>query len=163
TGWRCTDMVRTLLLLVAGAALGAVGTYWLVPQGRQGLPSGAPEGGGPPTASLAPAASVLPSIRERLSLYGLAAKSDVPALESLARQAADSPQSDLRRFRLDVLLGRYAELDPRGAVRFGLALGMEAELLLPIYQTLAAVDLDDALTELRDSGPRLQAREIGLA
>lgn len=156
-------MVRTLLLLVAGAALGAAGAYWLVPQGRQGLPSGAPEGRGPPPASRAPATSVLPSIRERLSLYELAAKSDVSALESLAREAADSPESDLRRFRLDVLLGRYAELDPRGAVRFGRALGMEAELLLPIYQTLAAVDLDAALAELRDSGPRLQAREIGLA
>ncbi len=101
------------------------------------------------------------STADRADLYRAAAAADARQLAALIRTAAQRPPSTERTFTLNVLLTRYAELDPKAAV--AAAAGLDAELRAPLYAAWAAVDPASALTALAGIDDRAAARTIAAA
>lgn len=153
-------MKRTLLLLLSGIAGGSVATYAFV---RTPVPRVVPvlevtePGGAAAAASTAPEARPLgldEALRgtigtaERTVVYRLAMQSDRTALQSLIRQVAGMPSAEGPRFALEALLGRLAELDPRGAAGLAERLGLPIDLVALVYRTWATADAAAALDAL---------------
>ena len=101
------------------------------------------------------------STADRADLYRKAAAADAPELAALIRTAAQRPPGVERTFALNVLLARYAELDPKAAV--AAAAGFDAELRAPLYAAWAVADPASALAALADVDDRAAARTIAAA
>ena len=159
-------MRGTLFVIVAtlGALVGAAVTYSLTrpASSTYSLPQTADTDGdrhrGESDAAPSAARS---STANRADLYRTAATADARQLAALIRTAAERPPSPERTFTLNVLLTRYAELDPKAAV--AAAAGFDAELRAPLYAAWAIADPASALAALADIDDRVAARAIAAA
>jgi hypothetical protein len=164
-------MQRALLALVVGAVAGIAATYVVLERtAAPGLGAGAaviaPERG---SASVpaerrsrqTPAAPA--DTAERAALYREVADADGAALARLIAQAAASPPSSARSYKLGVLLERYAELDAERAVEFARKIGMSADALAALYAQWAAGDPAGALAALGNVASPAAAIAIGRA
>ena len=71
---------------------------------------------------------------QRAAFYAEVARADVRTLKTLIERAAELNDPATKSFALDVLLTRYAELDPGGAVAAANTLGPSAPNPVPFYQ-----------------------------
>ena len=71
---------------------------------------------------------------QRAAFYAEVARADVRSLKALLDRAAELKDPATKSFALDVLLTRYAELDPGGAVAAASKLGPSAPNPVPLYQ-----------------------------
>jgi hypothetical protein len=71
---------------------------------------------------------------QRAAFYTEAARADVHTLKPLIESAAELKDAATRSFALDVLLTRYAELDPGGAIAAASKLRPPAPDPVPLYQ-----------------------------
>ena len=163
-------MLRTVLVLLVGAAAGAAVTYYLV--STETIPVAGPmpararptrQADEPARAAARPSATDSPAIAEQLAVYELAAATDLGGLRRrIEAEAARSPSAS-RRFTLRVLLARMAEIDPGEAVRLAVTLALDEPQLVPVFRSLAR---DDAAAAWRAVGridePAL-ARSIALS
>jgi hypothetical protein len=159
-------MRGTLFVLVAtvGAMLGAAVTYSFMrpPSSAYSLPSVADDDGDTHRgASDAASPAARSSTADRADLYHIAAAADAAELAALIRTAAQRTPSAERTFTLNVLLTRYAELDPKAAV--AAAAGFDAELRAPLYAAWAMADPASALAALAAIEDRAVARTIAAA
>ena len=159
-------MRGTLFVLVAtvGALLGAAVTYSLTrPAASAYSPPALANGDGDTHRGASDAVSPAPrsSTADRADLYRAAAAADAAQLAALIRTAAQRPPGAERTFNLNVLLTRYAELDPKAAV--AAAAGFDAELRAPLYAAWARSDPASALAALADIEDRAVARTIAAA
>lgn len=115
------------------------------------------------TSQSAPDTTHPPSLAQTLSTYQLAATAEPSELDALLRDAARQPTLPARRLLVQALLMRYAELDTDAALRRARALGIELELLLPLYQRWIFADPDGALAALRRLEDRGEAQAVALA
>jgi hypothetical protein len=106
-----------------------------------------------------PAAQSVPTVAERAELYQRVARIDSTSeLESLARDTTAAPLDSVRRQQLELIVDRYFELDPVGAVRFAVELkSAGADFAAALYERLARTDINEALAELS------QLDEVGVA
>lgn len=74
------------------------------------------------------------------SLLRAALEADGPGLERLVREAAADPGGDARTLRLQVLLARYAELDPQAALALARELSLAPEFAVPLIASWARAD-----------------------
>lgn len=72
---------------------------------------------------------------QRAAFYDEVARADLARLNALLDRAAALKEPATKSFALDALLGRYAELDPGGAVAAANKLGSSAVNPVPYYQT----------------------------
>ena len=164
-------MARSVLLLLAGAMAGAVTVYVLgsSPSSEGPSPSPSPaeaEQSLPPQSVPAPAGTVAAQgyAAERLAIFEQAADvADPFEIEALIESTLDEPASRLRELRLNVLLQRYAEIDPRSAVEFARTRYLDQALLAPLFKIWAQTDADAAIAELALMTPPARRREIALA
>jgi hypothetical protein len=84
-------------------------------------------------------------VGRRAALYRLAAEADRATIESLAAQIAVLPKLPSRALALEALLTRYAELDATAATALARELGLEAEVISPMFVTWARRDASGAL------------------
>lgn len=162
-------MVRAILLVVIGAALGA-GAYHLIANHLRGL--GSEVAGAPPGpsfsalenigSSAAPAHDTASAFSQRSSAYQLAVQSDAASLRSLIEEAAAVSDSKERRFRLTVLLSRYVELAPRRAIAFANNLDLDRSIVAPLYASWARSEPSAALAALSTVSDARDAQAIGL-
>jgi len=97
----------------------------------------------------------------RAELYRVAATANARELTAMIRSAAAQKPSAARTFALDVLLARYAEMDPEAAI--AAAAGLEAELRAPLHAAWAVTDPAAALNALADLDDPVAARAIAVA
>ena len=90
------------------------------------------------------------TVAERAEFYQRIAREESTArLAQLAREAAASPQATVERTHIAVIIERYFELDPSGAVRFaGELRSTGADFTGQLYQRLARDDANAALAAL---------------
>ena len=157
--------MRSLPALILAAAAGAAVTYLLVPSPDPGNSVPLPQADATPSrASPAPAAGAATTgIADRAAVYANATRADVAALVRQAREAAAEPPSTLRTFKLDVLLARYAELDPPRAIALGRELRVPTDMLATLYADWAAADPARARAALAALDDPVAATTIGLA
>lgn len=159
-------MARALVLFAAGIAIGAAGMYF-VAHGRSAARN-APIGRLPAARNTAVDNAAAPppgglSIAQRRAVYDAVAQADAAALQSRLRDAAADPQSARRRFTLQVLLARYAEIDPAQAIHAARRLGLRPPLWLPVYEAWAERDRRAALAALHGLDEPADAAAAGLA
>jgi hypothetical protein len=159
-------MRRTLLILsaAAGALVGAALMH-AVDRAEPRIPTLTPgpadEGSGPALENTAPADTTGSTTAERADLYRVAAAADSKTLADMIRAAEERPPSAARRFALEVLLTRFAELDPAAAV--AAAADLEPDLRAPLYGAWATKDPAAALDALAKISDRAAARVIAAA
>jgi hypothetical protein len=167
-------MRRTLALLGAGIALGAVAMYFARTGGSG--PAAPSQALGPRDGPDAPQATErVPraidfltlttgsvGVTERAALFRLAAEADVRTLESLAAQVASLPNIEGRRVALEALFTRYAEIDAPAAAAFARSLGIPPSAQIPLYTTWARRDARAALDALGELDAR-PAQALGVA
>ncbi|HVS24665.1 MAG TPA: hypothetical protein VMU03_13145, partial [Gammaproteobacteria bacterium] len=73
------------------------------------------------------------STAQRAALYAAAARADVRGIDAMLTQAAAFTDPKARAFALDVLIARYGELDPRGAVAASAQLQISPAALSSLY------------------------------
>lgn len=167
-------MRRTLVLFVAGAALGTATLYFA---GDGSSPSGtlAPDS---PAREAAPSARDAPTefsavefltlamgaagAADRSALLRIVADADRSTLEMLAEQVVALPPVEGRRVALEALLARYAQIDAPAAAAFARKLGLPAATQKPLFEAWARNDARGALQALADLGPTA-ALTLGLA
>ncbi|HLF10183.1 MAG TPA: hypothetical protein VJA26_03125 [Gammaproteobacteria bacterium] len=169
-------MGRTLLLLAVGIAVGAAATYYYLSDDRSepfaaldrstattltAASTRAPRE--PRRTSLQTLISEPLGTAERAALYQLAAQADGATLEDLAKNTAALPASEERRFALELLLTRYAELDANGAIDLARAIEVPMNLLISLYQQWGRSDPDAALAAVSRLNDPVEARAAGLA
>ncbi len=71
---------------------------------------------------------------QRAAFYAEVARADVRSVKALLDRAAELKDPATKSFALDVLLTRFAELDPGGAVAAASKLGPSAPNPVPLYQ-----------------------------
>src|SRR5690606_22915728 len=87
---------------------------------------------------------------------------DERTLRQLLNEAAGLPPSASRSFSLDALLIRYAELEPRAAVREAQDLGVGTASLAALFRIWAAADTQAALRALPGIADRRALHGIAL-
>lgn len=137
-------MLRTMLLLLAGAAIGAAAWHFA------GDGASRPVGGEPYATTRAPGGT-----------QGSTDPEASAALEEQALAIAAEPPSGDRTLRLAALLVRYGESDPAGAVRLSRRVRTDSELTRLLFTAWAEADFDGAMAELPTFPPD-EAREIAL-
>ena len=159
-------MRGTLVVVIAavGALVGAAVMY-SVPRPTSSIHSrpavAADDRDSQRAASDASSPAARSSTADRADLYRVAAAADARQLAALIRTAAQRTPSAERTFTLNVLLMRYAELDPKAAV--AAAAGFDAELRAPLYAAWAATDPASALSALAAIDDHATARTIAAA
>lgn len=156
---------RALIPVLAGAAGGALLTYYFVRHDAMERPAAAREASAPDAAVLRPAAAT-PSrsaTAERADTYRVAAGADAAALERLIAAAAARPASPQRDFELGVLLTRFVEIDAERAVELARDNEASTPLLASLYATWARGDPAAALASLAGIDDAVLATEAGLA
>ena len=140
-------MPRAALLLAIGIVFGAAGAIY-VQASRSPVPSvevrdaaprifssSAPAPRVEPDANAVDALGVRPrGTAERATFYAAVARADARGVESLLIVARALSDRNVRAFALDVLLARYAELDPSEAVAAAKELDVPSSSLVPLYQ-----------------------------
>lgn len=148
-------MLRTILLLAAGAALGAAALH-LAPFRSE--PGGAPPG---PVRAQAPApdrAAVVAAPADRAAPDA----ADTGPLERQALAVAAEPPSPDRTLRLAALLLRHAETDPAGAVRLAGRVRADDAVTRLLFIAWARADMEAALAEIAALPDREEARAIAM-
>lgn len=179
-------MRKAIVLLAAGAAVGALGMLVLGTEHASrgsGLASSAapaargsstaPAAAGPaaqqdlPASSAAAAASSSAAAgfaASRLALYErVTALTSTAEIEARLYDAAGAPDSPARNLELEALLARFAELDPAGATQIARSLFLDDELVAAAFVAAAGVDADAALVELESVGDLALRRDVALA
>ena len=103
------------------------------------------------------------SHEDRLRFYGNVAGADEQLLRSLIFEAAGLSASRQRRFTGEVLLTRYAELDPQAAVALSQELDFSTSVTASVYAVWVAMDAEAALAAFGAENDRAAAKAIGLA
>ncbi len=162
-------MVRAILLVVLGTALGA-GSYHLITTRSQGTRPGVEERSIRPSAnatgrsdSPAGRSRVGPAFSEQSAVYAFAAQADTASLRAMIHETAARPESEERQFAFAVLLARLAELDPRGAIGLASDLNLDRQLIAALYGTWARTEPSAALADLKSVNKARDAQAIGLA
>ncbi len=158
-------MRRTLLVLTAAAgALVGAAVMHAVDRPVPNIPtltSRPDEGAESSLETPSPAAAAGSTTAERAALYRVTAAADSSELAAMIRAAAQRPPSTARTFALEVLLTRYAELDPAAAVEA--SAGLPLEQRAPLYAAWAVKDPAAALDALAKISDRASARVIAAA
>jgi hypothetical protein len=154
-------MPRAALLLAIGVVFGAAGAIYIrasrspVPsvEVRDDAPrifsSSVPAPRVEPDANAVDALGVRPrGTAERATFYAAVARADARGVESLLIVARALSDRNVRAFALDVLLARYAELDPSEAVAAAKELDVPSSSLVPLYQAWLTSSLAAALASL---------------
>jgi len=100
---------------------------------------------------------------DRAMLVLVAARADAATLNSLIRDAALLPKGASQQFALEILMSRYAEIDPYDAIELTLELRLENNLLATIYTAWADSDPRSALRSLETISDPEQARIIAMS
>lgn len=103
------------------------------------------------------------STADRSMLILVAARADADTLRSLIRDTAAMSHGASRRFSLEVLLSRYAEIDPYDAIDLLRELRLDGSFLGTIYSTWADNDPASALRSLQTITDADDARTIAMA
>jgi hypothetical protein len=102
-----------------------------------------------PDANAVDALAVRPlSTAVRAAFYAAVARADARGIETLLIAARALSDRETRAFALDVLLARYAELDPSEAVAAAKELDVPAASLVPLYHAWLATASSAALASL---------------
>jgi hypothetical protein len=162
-----TKMPRAALVLAIGIVLGAaVAVYFETPRSRlanidvrEAAPrtvstaSSTPTPRAEPDANVVDALAVRPrSTAERAAFYAAVARADARGIETLLIAARSLSDRETRAFALDVLLARYAELDPSEAVAAAKELEVPAASLVPLYHAWLESSQSAALASLGTIG-----------
>jgi hypothetical protein len=155
------SMPRAALLLAIGIGLGAaIAVYFEAPRTSvsdrsAGDTSPAVSTVEPRKRPVEPEANVVDALAarprgtaERAAFYATVARSDARGIETLLIAARALSDREAHAFALDVLLGRYAELDPSEAVAAAKELGVPAASLAPLYHAWVKVSASAALASL---------------
>lgn len=163
-------MWRVVSALIAGAALGAGGTYYLLGGSERGAKEDVGASLNPdivlsrltvsPTAMPSPAAG---GFSKRSNIYQLAADADPASLRSLIEEAAARPESAERRFLLATLLSRYAEFSPSEAIDLATDQELDRAIVAGLYGLWAGTDPEAALDAWTAVDNARDAHAIGLA
>jgi len=155
-------MPRAAVILAIGIVLGAAGAIY-IQASRSPAPSIEVPDASAPRISPSPAATrrieldanvvdalgVRPrGTAERAAFYAVVARADARGVESLLIVARALADRNVRAFALDVLLARYAELDPSEAVAAAKELDVPSASLVPLYRTWLASSPEAALSSL---------------
>jgi hypothetical protein len=159
-------MRKTLLVLAAAAgALVGAAVMHAVDRPAPRIPTLTPgptaDTGGPARDTTAPTGAGSSTTAERADLYRITAAADSQTLVTMIREAAQQPAGPARQFALQVLLTRYAELDPAAAVEA--AADLPVELRAPLYAAWAVKDPAAALDALAKIADHATARAIAAA
>jgi hypothetical protein len=141
-------MPRAALLLAIGVVLGAAGAVYVeaprspvsnVDVREAAAPriawTSAPPAHAEPDANVVDALGVRPrGTAQRAAFYAAVARADARGVETLLIAARSLLDRDTRVFALDVLLARYAEIDPSEAVAAAKELDVPAASLVPLYR-----------------------------
>jgi hypothetical protein len=166
-------MRRILILLGAGIAIGTIAAYYYPPRdGRTESPFDArtDQTGSSSTQALQEARRLIGNLiaapgsdAERAARDQLAALHDGVQLESLVQEVvAFFRAAPGRRAALEVLLSRYAQLNPGAAIRVAHGFGLEPELRAPLYEQWAQARPRTAPDDLRAVEDPTLALEIAL-
>jgi hypothetical protein len=157
--------MRIRLFIFAAAAGAIVGAAVMRSVDHRAPPTATPAipsvGETAPAESVGPATESRSTTADRAELYRVAANADADALAGLIAAAARQPPGPARTFTLNVLLTRYAELDPSAAVEA--AANLDVELRAPLYAAWAIKDPAAALNALAKIQDRAAARAIAAA
>ncbi len=93
----------------------------------------------------------------------VAAKADAKELEKLIYEAASKLQGKTRRFSLEILFARYAELDAQAALSLADDLRIDSSLRASVYGVWATNDTDGALSALQSMANSAASIDAGLA
>ena len=154
-------MVRAICLLLVGLAIGLVSAYYFSfyapesdPRHLQRstdsalrLPEDQATTGNAATAGLATSTS---SHEDRQDFYQRATQADEAGLVSLISEIAALPDSRARRFTAEVLLSRYAEMNPRDAINLSRSFYFNPSLTASLYAVWARSDKESALEAVHD-------------
>jgi hypothetical protein len=156
-------MPRAALVLAIGIVLGAaVAAYVEAPRSpvpsvevREAAPrtvstsTSAPTPHAEPDANTVDALAVRPrSTAVRAAFYAAVARADARGVETLLIAARALSDRETRAFALDVLLARYAELDPSEAVAAAKELDVPTASLVPLYHAWLDTSSSAALASL---------------
>jgi hypothetical protein len=161
-------MNRALLALVIGAAAGAATTYYFVGE-RAVRAAAAPRGSELRTpaagvrAEPATSSSIRAATAERAALQQRAADADAGDLERLIAAVSAQAPATSPELALDVLLTRYAELDPERAIEIARLHTVDDSLLASLYATWAVQNPAGALAALSSVDDPIEATAVGLA
>jgi hypothetical protein len=171
------DMQRAAIYLAIGIGIGAAGVSYYHAHRAPAptaeafdslLSPAADDEGQPSTRPRAEPSTVealgagVQSTAQRAALYAAAARADVSGINAMLTQAASFSDPAARAFAIDVLITRYGELDPGGAVAAAARVDISPETLTSVYYAwlkssptaaLAALSkLDDAKASMIASG-----------
>ena len=154
-------MLRTICVLLAALAIGMVSGYYFsfythtsdLPHLERSadsaiqLPDDQATTGNVATTGFATGAS---SHEDRQDFYRRATQADEAELVALISEVAAIPASRARRFSAQVLLSRYAEVNPRDAIEISRALQFNPSLTASLYAVWARSDKEAALDAIRN-------------
>jgi hypothetical protein len=161
-------MLKTIVLLGAGAAAGGVAAHWWTGDGN-GDDVAASSGGASFLRELGGALGSSGQARtalseSRLEAFRAAARlDDAAALEAALAAATERPPSAARKLEIDALLLHFAELDVRRAVRAAQSLSLGAEFVAAVFDAWARDDAAAALAELGALEPAATRQASALA
>lgn len=157
-------MIRTLILVVCGAALGAAATLLLVSQrAPRPAPTDSPLALFSPERNATPAAASAPPPGTGADFYRRLADADAAELARMAAEAAAAPPSTDRDVALAALLKRHAELDVVGAVCLARELDVRGPALATVYGAWARAAPPQVLIALNTIANPEDAADVALA
>jgi len=167
-------MQRAILLILLGTILGAGTAAWYLhgPDNLSELRAARIEAANSLLSQIESGeiAAVLPELLlssrntgDRAMLVLVAARADAATLRSLIRDAAELADGASRQFSLQILMGRYAEIDPYDAIDLVHELSLDNNLLATIYAVWADSDARSALRSLQTISDADQARAVALS
>lgn len=167
------NMVRTISILLLGAIVGAGATYFLFPgasdSGLQRVPKTPDSSPYSPNKNSSVAESATPELEAnirshegRQAIYNLVTEASASELIKMISDAAAIENPSARRISTEILLARFAELDPREAIRLSRTAGAGSSITASLYATWARFDRDEALEALRDESDAAVARQAAV-
>jgi hypothetical protein len=158
--------MRAIILLAAGATLGAAATaVWLIDQGGSATDADESSSAQRPddTGRESARADAGPiAVHDRLSWYRDAAVSDIETLQAALRRAASAAPSRARDLEIDAALVQLAEIDPALAARDALALRLDDRFVTIAFEVWAAIDANAALEAVAAIGDTNRRRLAAL-
>jgi len=156
-------MIRTLVLVVVGAALGVAATLFLVQRNSASKLDDSPLALFSSDALTMPAPASVPAPDVSRDFYRRLADADARELARMIADTAAEPPSTDRDLSLAVLLRRHAELDVVGAVRLAREVRVRGAALGSVYSAWARRAPAQVLAALSTISNPEDAADVALA